>query len=384
MWRVFFESGIAFKILMEGNMRWYRQLFLVFIFSFPLMGWSAEKIQVAVVEFEAGTEVDIPNARIAIPELLEGELLSTDKFTPINRLHFEKILKEQQLQSSDLFDAAKTVKLGELSGAQAIVVGSVFKTGENYRIKASIISVSNGKVLESALVKFDKKEQLEAQVEILAQKLGGVSELLYSLRKDKERKARDKYGIFAGPVLSMLNMDDPGESASSLDLWFGFRYEGGIFGVHLDAAGLVEGNNMVTLGATFNIGDYFAVGPAFAYAFSKTNLEDHAVVYEGNIKSLGVEFAIKPRWNIELSVALFYIVSGTFSNNGLETADLENSFPAPGGRIVASFGINENLVAMLGYQFMQFWPTDEAAASIGGGGIDVQQILGAACWYFDF
>jgi len=365
-------------------MRWLMKLFFLIIFSLPLMGWSAEKIPVAVVEFEVGAEVDIPNARIAVPELLEGELLSTNKFTPINRLHFEKILGEQQLQSSDLFDAAKTVKLGELSGAQAIVVGSVSKTGENYRIKASIISVSNGKVLESALVKFDKKEQLEAQVEILAQKLSGVSELLFALRKDKERKDRDKYGIFAGPVLSMLSMDSPAESGSSADLWFGFRYEGAVFGLHLDAAGLLGGNNMVTMGATFNIGDYFAVGPAFAYAFAKTNIADHGVLYESNVKSLGVEFAIKPRWNIELSVALFYILSGTFTNNGLEATDLENSFPAPGGRIVASFGINENLVAMLGYQFMQVWPTDEAAAGIGGGGMDMQQVLAAACWYFDF
>jgi len=70
-------------------------------------------------------------------------------FTVPNRSELNKIIKEQKLQSSDLYNSKKAVKIGNLVGAQATIVGTVNSSGKNssyYEIRQRCVSrYKNGK-----------------------------------------------------------------------------------------------------------------------------------------------------------------------------------------------------------------------------------------------
>jgi len=70
-------------------------------------------------------------------------------FTVPNRSQLSKIIKEQKLQSSDLYDSTKSVKIGNLVGAQATIIGTVNSNandGHYYETRKRCVSrYKNGK-----------------------------------------------------------------------------------------------------------------------------------------------------------------------------------------------------------------------------------------------
>lgn len=112
-------------------------------------------------------------------ESLTSGFVQIGQFIVVERKRLDAAIKEQDLQLSDLVDATKSVKIGELLGAQKLVLGSFQILGEDINVNCRIVDVQTGKVDESGLIsnKSDKIANVfRLQQDIcllLAQNMGG-------------------------------------------------------------------------------------------------------------------------------------------------------------------------------------------------------------------
>jgi TolB-like protein len=79
--------------------------------------------------------------------------VSGKKMQLVERSQLNKILKEQNLQTSKSFDKATTVKVGKLLGINFILVGDIFILNDDIIINARLTSVENGDI------KFSNKQE---------------------------------------------------------------------------------------------------------------------------------------------------------------------------------------------------------------------------------
>ncbi len=79
--------------------------------------------------------------------------VSGKKMQLVERSQLNKILKEQNLQTSKSFDKATTVKVGKLLGINFILVGDIFVLNDDIIINARLTSVENGDI------KFSNKQE---------------------------------------------------------------------------------------------------------------------------------------------------------------------------------------------------------------------------------
>jgi Mg-chelatase subunit ChlD/curli biogenesis system outer membrane secretion channel CsgG len=74
----------------------------------------------------------------------------------VERGELQKILKEMELQLSDLADEAKAARVGKLLGAEVLVLGKVYLVKDNYEIFIKLVRVETAEILSVTKVKIDK------------------------------------------------------------------------------------------------------------------------------------------------------------------------------------------------------------------------------------
>jgi hypothetical protein len=79
------------------------------------------------------------------------------KFQLVERQHIENILKEQDLQMTDLVDEQTCVKVGLLAGAKLLLMGTVFNKDKQYEVFLKLIKVETGEILSVTKLKIDKR-----------------------------------------------------------------------------------------------------------------------------------------------------------------------------------------------------------------------------------
>ncbi len=105
-------------------------------------------LRVAVMDFRNLTERnDLVYLEKAIPEIMITDLSLCDKITLVERSRLQEILDEMQLALSGVVDDEQVVAIGELAGANAILVGSITAAGEVFRIDARLVGVTSAEVL---------------------------------------------------------------------------------------------------------------------------------------------------------------------------------------------------------------------------------------------
>lgn len=84
--------------------------------------------------------------------------LSRDKnFKLVERQYIETVLKEQDLQLSDLVDEKTCVQIGRLAGAKVLLMGNLFHKSNHYEIFLKMIKVETAEVLSVTKLKLDKR-----------------------------------------------------------------------------------------------------------------------------------------------------------------------------------------------------------------------------------
>ena len=82
------------------------------------------------------------NADRPMTDALEEALVGTQRFTVVDRMHMDKVLRELQLSSTDLADPNAAAKLGKVVTAGAMIFGDV---SHNYREQPSETSYTDDK-----------------------------------------------------------------------------------------------------------------------------------------------------------------------------------------------------------------------------------------------
>ncbi len=90
----------------------------------------------------------------------EQLILSTSRngaFKLIDRSSLDKILKEQAIQGSDLFNEKKSVKIGKLVGAKLLIISNLYSRRKKLEMIVKLIRVETGEILSVSKVKISKK-----------------------------------------------------------------------------------------------------------------------------------------------------------------------------------------------------------------------------------
>jgi len=97
-----------------------------------------------------------------LAEELANDLDNPDKgFTIVDRTHVRSLVKEAKLSSNGLIDQLTSTKLGQMSGASAILTGSVTEFGDSLRITVKVLDTTSGKQVASESTELAKTKALE-------------------------------------------------------------------------------------------------------------------------------------------------------------------------------------------------------------------------------
>lgn len=103
-------------------------------------------LRVAVLDFTEGETVT--DFSLSLSEELRIHMaVRNSELTIVDRAATERVMEEQRLSSSPLFDENKAATLGKLVSADAIVTGTLIRQGGSWRVTAKLISVVTGAVI---------------------------------------------------------------------------------------------------------------------------------------------------------------------------------------------------------------------------------------------
>jgi TolB-like protein len=82
-----------------------------------------------------------------LTDKLRYELITTKKFSVIERSQMDEILKEQGFQQTGCTSLECAVRMGQLIGVKKMVAGSVGKVGETFLVTLRLIDVATGQII---------------------------------------------------------------------------------------------------------------------------------------------------------------------------------------------------------------------------------------------
>ena len=124
-----------------------------------------DKLAISILDF-TGEDVSDKLLR-ACYQKLETSLIESNRFTVIAKNQREQILKEMKFQSSGVCDEECAVEIGQLVGAEYLMIGEIIGFVDLYQINIKIVNIEKGDVVEKVT------EEIEGK---LPQLLQGMSE----------------------------------------------------------------------------------------------------------------------------------------------------------------------------------------------------------------
>lgn len=110
--------------------------------------YTGPKRRIAVVEFENKTAYGQKRLGQVASDILITELVKSDKFIVVERDKINKIMEEQKFQQSGLVDSNTAVKIGQILGVEAVVIGAVTEFGVRKEGSDYLIAQSKQQVAE--------------------------------------------------------------------------------------------------------------------------------------------------------------------------------------------------------------------------------------------
>jgi len=154
----------------------YRLFLIVFLLAFITFTgtslFSQDQLRIAIMDFQNLSNIsDLDYLEKAIPEILITGLSLSKKIKIVERTRLEEILKEMQLTLSGAVDQERIVEVGKIAGAKAILLGSIIKAGETFRIDSRLIDASTGEVILAEKKEWSSESEVIAAVDLLAEQI---------------------------------------------------------------------------------------------------------------------------------------------------------------------------------------------------------------------
>lgn len=110
---------------------------------------AASKTTLAAFPFSCDEKLSKQRVGFAVSELMSHRFVAEPGFTVVERGEINRLLAEQKLQASGVTDSATAVKLGQMAGANVLLMGNISKVDGLYQVNARMVSVGTGEVLVS-------------------------------------------------------------------------------------------------------------------------------------------------------------------------------------------------------------------------------------------
>lgn len=119
------------------------------------------KKTIAVVDFTDLQGNVLKLGRFLAEELSISMASSAQKdFKVVDRTHLRALLKEHQLSLSGLIDPTTAQKVGEISGVEALVTGTITPFGDNVRLALKVIELATADILGSTSVNIGRTQAI--------------------------------------------------------------------------------------------------------------------------------------------------------------------------------------------------------------------------------
>jgi hypothetical protein len=174
-------------------------------------GFPQETIRIAVADFPDLRGVTSDLGRF-VATRITTRLAESGKYAVVERQRLNQILLELKFSLSDLADPSKAQRLGQLAGAEALVVGTISDLGDSVDFDARLIEVSTARTRAGATATLRKTDfvttMLRGSAESIDEPSRGNGEILLS---GATRWTSDRPGYRIGgpesPVVTIVAVD---------------------------------------------------------------------------------------------------------------------------------------------------------------------------------
>jgi len=162
---------------------------------------NSGKKSVAVVDF-TDLQGNVTELGRFLAEELSVSLAEDAKgFSVIDRTHLKAILQEHKLAANGLIDPETAMKLGEITGVQALVTGSIVPLGDNVWLSVKVLDPATAAMIAAASTQVPKTQ---AVADLLGRGIGSKSE---SLARLTTTPGPSSAGAGPAPVVSVRERD---------------------------------------------------------------------------------------------------------------------------------------------------------------------------------
>jgi TolB-like protein len=131
-----------------------------------------QRPRLAVFDFDDKTPRAQTDYGEIIAEFFHSSVFHTKRFRVVEREQIKKVLQEQNFGSSDMADQSKAIVIGKILNVELILIGSVAKLGNEYKINARIVNVQTGETAAAApTCSANREEDIDSVVTQMAQYL---------------------------------------------------------------------------------------------------------------------------------------------------------------------------------------------------------------------
>ena len=131
----------------------------------------ANKLNVAILEFQVTGDLGISDAGKTVAEWMSNALHNTNQFVLYERVLLQKILEEQELGLSGALDESTATKIGKIYGVDAIATGTISKFGTTITVIAKLIDTQTARVITTAEYTTKAEDEIAGAINSLAMKL---------------------------------------------------------------------------------------------------------------------------------------------------------------------------------------------------------------------
>ncbi|HEX3529933.1 MAG TPA: FlgO family outer membrane protein [Thermoanaerobaculia bacterium] len=97
-----------------------------------------------------------------LAEELANDLGNSDRgFEIVDRNHLNSLMKESKLSANGFIDKLTATKLGSMTGAQALMLGTITPFGESLRITVKVLDTKTSKLIAAETIEFANTHALE-------------------------------------------------------------------------------------------------------------------------------------------------------------------------------------------------------------------------------
>ena len=130
---------------------------------------------IAVMPFQNDTnDASLNWLSMGIPESITVDFSAEAGFVIIERLQLWRIMEEQALQVAGAVSDASAMEVGQLLGANLLVVGAFQKQGNTMRLTARFVDAASGSVVQTAKVTGRLNDIFELQDKLVSELLTGM------------------------------------------------------------------------------------------------------------------------------------------------------------------------------------------------------------------